>query len=436
MRFKKILSAAVVFCIIFSLSGCEFFTADTDTLVSPPGLEGDMQPISRALSASVKGDYQLKYPSLGDRRSAILLEDVTGDGVFEAFAFYSTSDDEMTNMHINAVCYTDGEYISVADSSVVAGGVERVDFCDLDGDGIKEILVGWEVFGSSEKQLCVYSLLEKSLTQRLSEKYTGFICCDLDGDEENELLIQQLNTSEMMNIASVYRFYEDGQERVGSCVMDSTVKTVSEPVLAKLSGGQSAVYIDEVKGAGGVTEVLFFENGELKNPLLETENTIENIRTLRSASIKIKDIDGDGLPEIPVATNLPNVAGSEEQLFYTNWCAFDGENLITKRITVVNTIDGYYLEIPEKYAGRLAVLKDTDNHRRVFYDYNVEEGTIGERLASVSVIAARQWDDDKFNRMNMFELYRTGNSVYVGSVNLAAKEALNEQDLKNMFKIS
>ena len=436
MTVKKLISFVTVFAVLLCLTGCDIFTVDTDTLMTPPELNGEMQPIARALSASIKGEYHLKYPSLGDIRSAIILEDVTGDGVFEAFAFYSTSDDEMTNMHINVICRTKEGYKSTADSSIVAGGVERVDFCDLDGDGIKEILVGWEIYGSSEKQLCVYSLNDNKLTQRLSEKYTGFICGDITGESGDELLVHLLNTSDMINSAAVYRFFEDGIQKIGSCVLDSLVKTVSQPVLSKLSTGVNAVYIDEIKGAGAVTEVLFFEGGQLKNPLLDTQSTIENIRTLRSASIQSRDIDDDGVLEIPVATNLPNAAGTDEALFYTNWCAFDGESLVTRRITVENTIDGYYLQIPERYAGRLAVLKDVENHRRVFYGYDTESDSVGERLATVSVVLAKQWDKEDFNRMNMFELCRAGNNVYIASVNLSAKLALTEQELTDMFNLS
>ena len=434
---KPLRFVAVILAIMlsFSLTGCSIFTIDTEQLMTPPELTGDMYPIFRALNTSIKGEYQLKYPSLGDRRSAIILEDIDGDGNAEAFAFYSTSDDEMTNMHINAICPSGENYKSVADQSIVAGSVERVEFCDLDGDGLEEILVGWEVYGSSEKQLCVYSLKGETLSQRLAEKYTGFICCNLTGDKNEQLFIHHLNTSETINSGALYKFYDGGFEKIGGCMLDLAVKTVSEPVASKLSTGQNAVYIDEIKGAGAVTEVLFFADGELKNPLLETDNTIENIRTIRSASLQSRDIDSDGIIEIPVATNLPNAAGGDELLFYTNWCVFSGENLITKRITVVNTIDGYYLEIPQNLAGHLAVLKDTDKHRRVFYYYNAQMGGLGDRLFTVSVISDKIWDDDTYNKMNMFELGRAGNNCFIGSVNLAATEAVTKDLLKDMFKI-
>ncbi|MBO4432569.1 MAG: hypothetical protein J5852_03445 [Clostridia bacterium] len=425
-------AALMVFC----LSGCNTFSMDTDALITPPELSGNMAPISKALSLSVTGEYQLKYPSSGDRRSAIVLEDINGDGTFEAFAFYSTFDKETTTMHMNVIAFLDGVYRSVADMSIVAGGVEQIDFCDLDTDGTEEILVGWEIYGSSEKQICVYSLDGSETVQLLSEKYTGFICCDILGDETNQLLIQQLNTSELTNTATVYSLKKEGLKKIGSCVLDPEVKTASAPVLSTLSTGKNAVFIDEIKGAGAVTEVLVFRGGELKNPLLSTKNNIENIRTLRSASIQCKDINNDGVLEIPVATNLPNAAKSDELLYYTNWCAFDGKNLITRQITVDNTLDGYYLKIPDEFAGRLAVIKDTEKHRRVLYYYDTQLDEVGDRLVTITVVPKKQWDNKDFNRLNMFEIARNDTDIFAGAVNSTAKHAITEEQIREMFELN
>lgn len=435
MKLNKTVLPMLAAIMVFCFSGCDSLSMDTDALLTPPELTGDMAPIAEALAGSVAGEYKLTYPSSGDRRSAIVLEDINGDGVFEAFAFYSTSDDEMTNMHVNMIASIKGKYKSVGDMSIVAGGVERIDFCDLDADGKEEILVGWEVYGSSEKQICVYSLDEGETVQLLSEKYTGFICCDLVGNGGNQLLIQQLNTSEPSNTALLYSLTNGALKKISSCMLDPEVKTVFAPVFSELSTGKSAVYIDEVKGAGAVTEVLYFSGKELKNPLLGTKNTIENIRTLRSAAIQCRDINNDGVLEIPVATNLPNAAESDELLYYTNWCAFNGKNLITRQITIVNTLDGYHLKIPEDLAGRLAVLKDTDNHRRVIYYYDTQLGEVGDRLATVTAIPKQTWDSEKFNRMSMFEIKRNDENVFAGAVNFAAKHALSEEKLKEMFEL-
>ena len=185
MSFKKVIILIVALLVCVSCCGCAYIE-NTDELVSPPELTGEMSPIADALYAVAGSDCNLKYPTHGAHRSAIVLEDINGDGIFEAFAFYSTSDDEMTTMHINVICMQKGKWVSVADQTIIATGVEMVDFCDLSNDGTQEILVGWDVNGTSEKQLSVFTFDEDKLTQQLLQAYTGFLCCDLDNNGLNE----------------------------------------------------------------------------------------------------------------------------------------------------------------------------------------------------------------------------------------------------------
>ncbi|MGN1320066.1 MAG: hypothetical protein ACI4U6_02995, partial [Acutalibacteraceae bacterium] len=130
MKAKKLFCLLLVICMFLSFTGCSLFDSNNE-LVSPPELTGEMYPIGKALRESAGNDYNLKYPTTGDRRSAIVLEDVDADGMFEAFAFYSTNEDEMTHMHINIIRQNGDDWISVDDQTIVATGVEKVDFCDL-----------------------------------------------------------------------------------------------------------------------------------------------------------------------------------------------------------------------------------------------------------------------------------------------------------------
>ena len=163
----KLKNAAVVILSLFlcvSLCSCKMFTADTAELLSPPALTGDIAPIASAISASAGGEYTLKYPSVGNYRSAVVQNDIDGDGIMEAFAFYSMTEEESTVMYVNVICSKNGKWKSVAKQKIVAGGVDRVDFCDLDGDGISEILIGWEIYGTSEMQMAYTALKMTSLT--------------------------------------------------------------------------------------------------------------------------------------------------------------------------------------------------------------------------------------------------------------------------------
>lgn len=434
MKIKKAVIFLLVISICLSLCGCNLFN-NTDDLVSPPELTGQLYPIGQALKESAGSNYNLVYPTSGNHRSAIILEDINGDSVFEAFAFYSTNDDEMTHMHINVICQRENGWVSVADQTIIATGVETVEFCDLNGNGVEEILVGWEVNGNSEKQLSVFSFDEDKLSQKMLQSYSGFLCCDLDNNGVNEIFVHLLNTSEKINKATVYSYSDEGVSQTSGCLLDSNVKTAAEPVLSVLSSGQNAVYIDEIKGVGAVTEVLYYSRGELVNPLLDKETSGENTVTLRAASLEMTDINNDGILEIPVASELPNALQDDEKFYYTNWCSFNGEKLTVKLITVVNTVDGYYVTLPNNLIGAIAISKDTENHKRSVYLYNSQTETVEGLLFTVTVFESDEFDNSS-RSVNMTEIYRNESSVF--AVELGDKSSavgITAKTVEEMFNL-
>ncbi len=431
MKIKSILCVVLSLLICAVFCGCDLFAADAELLITPPELTGDMYPIGEAIKQSAGGDYVLKHPTMGDRRSAVIMEDINSDGALEAFAFYSTSEDELINMHINLISAESGEWKSVAEQAIVASGVEMVDFADIDTDGTKEIIVGWEIYGSLEKQLSVFSYVDGVFSQRLNQKYTSFLCCDLDQNDENEIFIQYLDAQNATNTAMLFNLVEEGAQKTAGCMLDGAVKSVQSVTLGTLSTGQKALFIDEIKGVGAITEVLYLSKGELVNPLLEGEAIFENSKTLRAAALYSKDINEDGIIEIPVSSPLPNADGTSEALYYTNWCSFNGDTLTQKLVTIVNTVDRYYIEVPAAFVGKIAVGKNLDKHSRTIYSYNPEENTVGERLATISVVTEKSFDDKK-----MLKLGARGEDIFAAELNrVEGGNNITEKAIEDAFKL-
>ena len=434
---RKILAVLMGFIMVFSLCGCDLFVADTAELLSPPALSGDLKDIAQAITKSVSGEYILKYPSRGNYRSAVVREDINNDGILEAFAFYSMTDGEIVTMHINAISNVGGEWNSVAQNKIIAGGIDMLDFCDLDNDGVKEILVGWEIYGTSEMQLAVYSIGENTLTQRMLQKYTHFVTCDLDEDSKNEILVIKTSSAEQINSASLFLISPEGVTETSFCELDSTAKTINEPVIATLSNGKPAVYIDEIKGVGAVTEVLFMEKGNLVNPLFQADKR-ETVATLRSVFFSIDDINGDGIMEIPVQENIPSVTSSEvsEKLYLTRWCSFNGETLTTQLTAMMNVDDGYRYTVPQKWIGSIAVLKDTSNRLRELYRYNPQESTVGESLIYIKAVPKKDWEKGKYGADGAVEIATSGETVFICRISQAAiNEGLTIENVKANFKL-
>ena len=436
MKRVSTLMLAIALCLM--LCGCNMFVFDTDNILSPPELSGELKPIQQALVDSIKGEYTLKYPTYGDIKSAVVTEDLDGDGIKEAFAFYSTSDSEETMMHLNVIVKDKKKYKSVDDNSKSASGIERIDFYDLNGDGKKEIIVGWEIYAESEKQLAVYQFEKNALTQIMSQKYTNYLCIDFDDNGKNEILVQDLDTKESTNKASLYSITENGLTQISGCLLDGKVKTAGRFKLSSLSNGQKAVYIDEIKGIGAVTEVLFMSKGELKNPLLDVENTMENVKTIRSATIPSADVNNDGIIEIPMASDIPNADfNSDEKLYYTNWCSFSGDVLTVKQVSVVNTADGYSINLPKRFIGNIAASKNVDKRTRTVYLYDNELQIIGQRVITFKAYDKTEYEESEIKKSNNIKVFSKDNTIVVAETfDIGEDLRLTSEELENVLSFN
>lgn len=429
--------AVLIICCLWltiTLCGCDFITADTAELLSPPTLSGDIKPIAEVIKNTAPSGHIMKYPSRGDYRSAVIREDIDADGTLEAFAFYSVTDGEVITMHLNFISNKDGVWSSVAVGQIVAAGVDKVEFSDLDGDGVEEIIVGWQIYGTSEMQLGVYSMSDKALTQRMLQKYNHFTACDLDSDSRNEIFVIKLSATEA-NTASLYSLNENGVTELSSCMIDKTANTVGEPRIDTLSTGKPAVYIDVIKGVGAVTEVLFIEKGVLVNPLIDSE-TGETLATLRSVSFGLEDINEDGILEIPVQMDVPSVAHSDfnEKLYLTNWCSFNGETLTNQMTTMINVNDGYYFTLSSKWVGNIAILKDTTNRIREIYLYNPKRMTVGSSILYLRAIKKKEWESGKYRDDGFTEIMESENDVFVCKISAEGKkQGLDMQYVQSNF---
>ena len=433
---KKFGVILVCFLMILALCGCDIFTAETAELISPPALTGDMLPIDKAIKESVGASYTLEYPSRGNYRSAIVQHDINKDGVLESFAFYSTQDRETTTMNINVIVKKGETWKSIAIQSINAGGVDRIDFCDLDADGNDEILVGWEIYGTSELKLAVYSLGEKTLTQRLLEQYNHYTYCDLDKDDKREIFIVRSFPGENRNSAHLYTLTSVGVSLLSTCELDSTAKTINHPVVSTLSNGKPAIYLDEIKGVGAVTEVIFLEKGQLQNPLMDKE-TKETSVTLRTATMESRDINGDGIIEIPVRRDVPTVTKNTEsqKQYLTDWCSFGGETLTPQITAFMNLEEKYYYVIPKKWIGAIAILRDVENALTEIYRFDSESNVSGERLLYIKAVEKSKWDKGDYKNQDVTEIVNNGETTLVCYISDVAKyDGITPEKVKNDLK--
>lgn len=451
-------AAAIAITIVcsFMLSACASLTSDVDNMLNPPRPAGELNDIQKALESSVTGNIVMLYPSSGEDRSAFVQHDVDGDGVSEAIAFYSTAPETgVSVVHISLIDNIDGVWQVMGDVIVQSGnGIDQVQFADLDGDGIVEIIVGCTTLSATEKRLLVFHAKEKRLIQRIDETYTQFLTCDLNMDGKSELLVITLDTTMKTSAAKLYTLDAVGKVVQGSTNLDGEVTGYVTPLLATLNGGVPAVYLDAYKGTNGmITEVLCYtQQNEIK--MVEDNSLITNAGkpeeyvftnmtvNTRPSRVECRDIDKDGVPEIPFLSILPGFEKKtdEDKVYMTTWQNYNGKQFTTVFTGVMNYTDDYSLQFPESWINsnklsNITLLKEVDNKRRTFYVWNSVDKVQGAELLVIQTLTEEAWrirDTNKYEGYIVLEA--RGGMVYVAKISQTTGiYAITEAELRENF---
>ena len=429
---------SIILCLLFCacLCGCSPFFGDADSLLSAPKLTGELQPVQEALDSSVGGKYSLKFPASGETKSAITLVDLNGDGKKEAVAFYSTSDNNTVTMHIAVLDSKNGVWERTAEGKIVAGGVERVHFADMDSDGIKEIVVGWNVYGEVDKTISVYEYTSEAFICLIEEPYTSFLLCDLDNGFSSDLLTVYLNLSSGTAYAKYFDVTPRGVAQLEICELDGNVTAYYDPMLVKRESGGYCVFLDCVKGAGLITEVLYVEEGRLIAPFYDSVSKV-TLSTYRPALVPCMDFLGDGNLQIPIMTTLPtDVNFSSSAAYLTVWNSVKEDKLLPKAYTLMNYSDGYCITLTKQLAENTTTVRDLDNRERIIYEYDYEKGEFLNELFRIRVVSKTSFDSGIYNE-GYIVLSESDAQVWLARISKdAQKYGIDDKKVKEMFKLT
>lgn len=465
MKKRDILKAAVALLLCVFLTGCSEFGASVDELLTAPKLTGNIYEIQQALEKSVGKSIDLKYPQKGQNLSAFNLYDTDGDGVEEAVAFYCYKDNTDGTILMSYIDKVGEEWSVVGTATATASAVERVDFADLDGDHIYEIVVGWSIFTTVEKTAGIYTVSGNKLTQRMTEPYNAYMLCDLMKSGYDQLLLVNLNTTEKTSTAKLFHLDGDAVVNEGTAALDGGISTYSTPIFSTLSSGRPAVYLDATKSTGGmITEILYYdppnaqaeltESGEQNYDIVRTgalvapfhdSVTFENTITARPTAVAAKDIDKDGIIEMPLMTELPGFASrtDDEKMYITAWRSYDEKRFETKLSAVMNYPAGYYIIcpaawVPDLTQTNITVNRSADYKLMIFFEWDSETQTKGAELLRIRVFTRNEWEnrEETADGASYVPIKSDKETVYAASISTdTGKLALTESQIKDYFRL-
>ena len=274
-----------IFFITAALSGCSAVGLDVENKLRPPKGTGEQEAIQQALETYIRkyvdnsGSYLLKYPQSGEHRSAFLVDDFDGDGQQEAYAFYrpGLSDKENRKVHINYLRKVEDEWLSVADTEGYAGEIREVFLGDLRGNGMKELCVGWQQYGSRDQEMVVYNLSPAGLIQRDLGEYSSAMLADLTGSGSDSLLLLDAGAEHTVT-ARLWSMGNGQLSEWGMTRLDGDIVSFSNLQRVTLADGVFGVYVDGLQESGAmVTELIYWEDGQLNAPFYAPEDNLTAI---------------------------------------------------------------------------------------------------------------------------------------------------------------
>lgn len=394
MRKKLVAAVTLLLTIAVLFAGCGTLSFNSaENLVRPPKLSGDDGALQAAFEKAVsdKGEYILKYPSAGEYRSAYVRYDCDSDGEDEAFVFYSLKAEAMS-VYMVMLDYANGEWSAVGEMPGEGSDVYSIEFCDLNHDGIAEVLVGWSSLDAkSNKKLSVYCSYKNSqnLNYRVLaiESYTSMDTVDLDNDGEKEILLALISsTSDTYTTeARLLKMTTDSPSEyhmnpVGQVSLYSETTAITA-ITSYEKNRKNYVYIDEAAGDTYLTEILYWdqEQNTLVAPLQVDMLSIASCPTSRSIALGCTDINGDGVPEIPATALMPDssvvkkvtpetdTSVPAENVYIIHWKQYENGQFRTVSSFINNRYDGFKFKYDEKKMADWCVTIYPDSHLTQFF---------------------------------------------------------------------
>ena len=411
------------------LSGCTVFDSSVEQLFTLPRMAPEYTGLSQQLDSLISQGYEYASPSGGRNIQSVQMVDLEDDGRQEALVFLRRSADEKPlKIMVFRLDGDDGyRLFCTIESSGTA--VDSVYYQDLNGDGRRELIVGWRI-SADVQTLAAYSI-EPEPVALMSCGYSRFSIQDLNGDGVPSLLVLRAD-GELGPVAEFYGWQEEQMGVSYRCRLSSSMTALNRGsvVTGMVDKDTPAVFITGVDTTSmAVTDILIYrqEAGLVNVALDKTSGVSAAVYPYRQLSPQ--DIDGDGVTELPCPLGDSAAEQTDGLVSWMGWRS-DGRFEQTAK-TYHSLSGGWYLTIPASWWSWEvdAVTGGTQNESQMTLRIN------GDSVLTIYTITGENRD----NRSRMgsrIVLRRQAATVYAGEVyEIAPYYGMDEDLLRRCFNL-
>ncbi len=423
---KKVKLISFILILALLLSGCSLPGGETSLMLIPPTMSSRREALTKAIKAAVGESYELVYPQEGSYRTGIVSKDLDGDDKTEAICFYRPTSTDGKLGFLVMKNHEDGSWSQVAKSVSEAASVGKVEFGDLNADGVYEIIVGWQYLSDADGSYEIFSIDQGKAVSHHTGLYTSFI---LMGSRPERLLVLNRNTATKAVTAGLVGQTDDTFGVINTVAMNDRSTDFLNFISAKTTQGNPAVYVDESLESGQTTtEVLVInDQNRLTNELLNQLNSA----ALRYTAVPCRDTDNDGIPEVPSEEALPSYLrnGVQENLYLIQWNQFDGTKLVPKTRSFVDITEKFIVNFPKGWYGKVTVERQADSDRAFAF-----KTMRGEQLFVIRVYALSEYNDEMGNA-GWRKLYEDSDHVYTVFCEEENSMEIDYTDVYSLFNV-
>ena len=422
----KILLLAVLLSLPLVLTGC-LATSTLEDLFTLPQPPIEYTDLSETIHGLLSDGYEYASPTAGQNIQSVQMVDLNWDGHNEAVAFFRKPADDKP-LKIMIFYFLDEAYELAATIESSGTSIERVEYRDMNGDGMQELVVGWKI-GPDVQNVAVYSLTDKP-EMLMQTNYTRYSIQEMDGDGIPSLMVLRAD-AEGSSVAEFYGWRGEAMELVYHCALSSTMAALSNGsvVSGMLDEDTPAVFVTGVSKEGmAVTDILACrDNGTLTNAALSRMTGLSSV-IYPYRQLQPQDLNGDGIIEIPAPTVAADLGKQNDGL--VDWLHCDIDGGLTRATTTYHCLSaGWYLIVPEDWVGRVTTSTMESGLNESQVSFRVD----GDVVAFVYSITGEN-RENRALRGGRTVRRRRPDIVYAGEVEENALSFDNEQ-LRSSFRL-
>ena len=423
----KLLLALTV--LLLTATGC-LFTSSVSELYALPQMPEQYQELEQQIKDLISNGAEYAAPISGNNLQPVQMVDLNNDGLEEALIFMRESAGEKP-LKIYIFRLRDGhyQYTSVLENS--GSSIYSISYADLTDDGKQEILVGWRA-GAESPALTVYTMQGDTPVLLLSTTYSRYV---FDSAGRGFVLLR--SGSEERCVVEAYECSESGTLAVTSSVQLSSTA-------AELAGGQMisgrfgddvpALFVTGVSadGSTAMVDVLRWAESGLKNVTM-SDATGYTTESYGFHGLFPQDVNNDGLTEIP--KYLSAQEGSATGLVQW-WQINERGRAEAVEQTYHDLGDGWYLEIPEQWKGKVEVSRSEVGSYQTTVTFSYQDKTELREFLRIYTFSGEN-REVRANRGGRFRLRTQQNTVFAGELLTNAPEELelSEEQVRSLFHL-